>query len=378
LTHSFRSRGRIVWAAVVALLSVALLALSACGSSDDESASDSGGAATTAAGSTTSTGTDASSSAGGSVKRGLKLAYYSVGANNTYLQSGIKGARETAARYGATIDVFDGAFDGGKQLNQVMDGVTSGDYDGIVLEPNNSQQLCAAVKAAIDADIPIGITNVPACDAAYDSAYDGTAIFVGGQSPQVYEQWFSKGFDADPAGGDFAVMNGPATQGNTLRARDVLDQTIEPKYPRWNEAGFDYTDYQASIALSKTQTLLQKTPDVKAIFSSYSGSTPGIISAVKAANKLGQVRIYDLGGDKTMFKALRDDEIASTLVYLPYEEAQRGVQAVVAQASGMDELDGVPVGRFWDLTRDPRLKGMDPFVTKDTIARFNAIGLPEY
>src|SRR5262249_42589376 len=164
-----------------------------------------------------------------------------------------------------------------------------GQYDGIVLEPNNSQQLCAAVKAAISKKIPIGITNVPACDAAYDTAYDGTAIFVGGQSPEVYDQWFSKGFDADPAAGAFSAMNGPATQGNTIRARQVLDQTIEPKYPRWNEASFDYTDYQASIALAKTQTLLQKTPDVKAIFSSYSGSTPGIISAVKAAGKDGQV-----------------------------------------------------------------------------------------
>lgn len=374
---TYRFRRLTSWpAALFALLPILLFSLSACGSSDDGASTASAGASSSA--STTPATTGASDSAGGSVKRGLKLAYYSVGSNNTYLQAGIKGARDAAARYGASIDVFDGGFDGGKQLNQVMDGVTSGDYDGIVLEPNNSQQLCAAVKAAISAKISIGITNVPACDADYDSAYDGTAIFVGGQSPEVYEQWFSKGMEADPAGGDFGVMNGPATQGNTLRARDVLDRTIEPKYPKWKEAGFDYTDYQASIALSKTQTLLQKTPDVKAIFSSYAGTTPGIISAVKAAGKDRQVKIYDLGGDKTMFAALKAGQIASTLVYLPYEEAERGVQAVIAQASGIDELDGVPVGRFWDLTRDPRLKGLDPFVTQDTIDRFTAINLPEY
>jgi ribose transport system substrate-binding protein len=373
LSDSSRSRVLVRTSLATMLMGVALAA-TACGSSDSGST----GTATAAPASDVTTGADTTAAAGGEVKKGLKLAYYSVGSNNTYLQAGIKGAKDTAAKYGASIQVFDGAFDGGKQLNQVMDGVTSGQYDGIVVEPNNSQQLCSAVKAAIAKKLPIGITNVPACDAAYDSVYPGTAIFVGGQSPEVYQQWFEKGLDADPAGGDYAVMNGPATQGNTLRARQVLDDTIIPKYPKWKLADFDYTDYQASVALAKTQTLLQKTPDVKAIFSSYSGSTPGIISAVKAANKSAQVKIYDLGGDKTMFAALKADQIASTLVYLPFEEAQRAVQAVVAQASGMDELDGVPVGKFWDLTTDPRLKGLDPFVVKDQIAKYTAIGLPEY
>ena len=79
-----------------------------------------------------------------------------------------------------------------------------------------------------------------------------------------------------------------------------------------------------------------------------------------------------------MFNALKNGQIASTLVYLPYEEAERGVQAVIAQASGMNELDGVPVGKFWDLTTDPRLKGLDAFVVKDKIDQYTKIGLPEY
>jgi len=354
---------------ICGVAAICLAALAACGSSSSVETS-----ATASAGAST-TSTDSGDSG---VKKGLKLAYFSVAGDTTYLQAGIKGAKETAAKYDATIDVFTGNYDGGLQLNQVTKALASKDYDGFVLEPANGQQLCSAVKATIDAKIPIGITNVPACDAAYDSPYEGTAIFVGGQSPQVYEQWFRNGMEADPAGGEFAVMNGPATHGNTLRARAVLDDTIKAEFPKWKEVAFDYTDYQASVALAKTQTLLQKSPNVKAIFSSYAGHTPGIISAVKAAGKQDQVKIYDLGGDKTMFNALRNDQIASTLVYLPYEEAQRGVQAVVAQASGLDELDGVPVGKFWDLTKDPRLEGLDPFVVKDTIDKYTAIGLPEY
>lgn len=358
-------RGFVKWSLTALMLASLLMLVAGCGGGSDNTSSEA------------SSSTPAEETSGG-VKEGLKLAYYSVGSNNTYLQAGIKAAEATAKKYGATIDVFDGEFDGGKQLNQVTDGITSGDYDGIILEPNNSQQLCSAVTQAISEEIPIGITNVPACDAEYEEAYEGTAIFVGGQSPKVYEEWFEKGFEASGKEGEFAVMNGPATQGNTMRAREVLDDSILPAFPDWTEVAFDYTEYQASVALSQTQTLLQKSPNVSAIFSSYSGQTPGIISAVKSAGSEGQVGIYDLGGDKTMFKALEAGQIASTLVYLPEQEAERAVQAVVAEASGLEELDGVKVGSFWDLTKDPRLEGLDPFVTKDRIAEFTKIGLPEY
>ena len=36
------------------------------------------------------------------------------------------------------------------------------------------------------------------------------------------------------------------------------------------------------------------------------------------------------------------------------------------------------VGEFCDLTKDPRFKGLSPFVTKDNIAEYEKIGLPEY
>ena len=57
---------------------------------------------------------------------------------------------------------------------------------------------------------------------------------------------------------------------------------------------------------------------------------------------------------------------------------KQAVQAVVAEASGLEELEGVKVGTFWDLTKDPVLHGLNPFVTKATIPKFHAIGLPQY
>jgi ABC-type sugar transport system substrate-binding protein len=193
----------------------------------------------------------------------------------------------------------------------------------------------------------------------------------------VYRQWFLQGFQSGP-GGQFAVLNGPAVHGNTTRARQVLN-ALKPRYKGWKEVAFDFTDYQASVALTKTQNILNKYPNISVIYSSYSGHTSGIIAAVKAAGKLGKIKIYDLGGDRTMFQALAKGEIASTEIYLPYEEQYRAVQSVIAKLSGLKRLDGVPAtGTFWDLCKDPKLKGLPCFLKRVAIPKYKRIGLPEY
>jgi ribose transport system substrate-binding protein len=317
-----------------------------------------------------------SSTESAKVKKGLQLAFFSVGGNNTYLKAGMKGARAAATRYGAKVDIFNGEFDGAKQLNQVMNAIASRKYDGFVLEANNENQLCSSAKATLKAGIALAVTNVPVCQSSY-SAYPGTTIFVGGQSPAVYRQWFLQGFKSG-SGGKFAVLNGPAVHGNTTRARQVLN-SLKPKYPGWKEVAFDFTEYQASVALTKTQDILSKNPDVSVIYSSYSGHTPGIIAAVKAAGKIGKIKIYDLGGDQGMFKALAQGQIATTEIYLPYEEQYRAVQSVVAKLSGMTKLDGVPAkAPFWDLCKDPKLRGLPCFLKRAAIPKYKRIGLPEY
>src|SRR5262249_60200629 len=109
---------------------------------------------------------------------------------------------------------------------------------------------------------------------------------------------------------------------------------VKPKFPKWKQVGFEPTEYQASVALTKTQDILSAHPDLKLLFSNYSGQTPGAISAIKAAGKTNQVKIYDLGGDKQMFQFVKDGAVAPTEVYLPYEEQYNAVQAAGAHRSG--------------------------------------------
>jgi ABC-type sugar transport system substrate-binding protein len=51
------------------------------------------------------------------VKQGLKLAFFCSGGDNDYQLTGIRAAKETAAKYGASVQYYDAHFDTAKQLN---------------------------------------------------------------------------------------------------------------------------------------------------------------------------------------------------------------------------------------------------------------------
>jgi ribose transport system substrate-binding protein len=311
------------------------------------------------------------------VKHGLKLAFFASGGDNDYQLAGLKAATDTAKRYGESMQTYAAHFDNALQLNQVMSAISGGGFDGFIIEAINPGTICSSVRNALRKHIVVAMVNIQACNARFDVPYPGTVAMVGGQQRSVYFRWFESGFNTDPKGGEFAVLVGPITQGNSVRAHTVLD-LLKAKYPHWKLVGFEDTGYNAGPALKKTEDILQAHPHLKLLFSNYSGQTPGAIAALKSAGMLGKVKIYDLGGDKVMFKAVEDGTVVETGIYLPYEEVERGVEAVIAKLSGLHELDGVKVGKFFDLTKDPRLHGLGIFVTKANIAEFRKIGLPEY
>lgn len=311
-------------------------------------------------------------------KKGLHLAYFTSGGDNTYQKTNLKAAVETAKKYGEHMETFAAHFQDSLQLNQVMGAINSQHLDGITIECINPGTCCAPVRAALAKHIVVSVTNVQACDTPYNVPYKGTAGYVGGQATSVYVKWFESAFKKYPKGGEFGVLVGPIQQGNSLRAEQAV-KILKKKYPQWKMVGgFLDTGYNAGPALSKTQDLIQSYPNLKLLFSNYSGQTPGAIAALRSAGKLKQVKIFDFGGDTTMFKALAAGQIQETLIMLPYEEVERGIQMVIGELSGLKKFGPVPVGSFWDLTKDPKLHGLSPFVTKQNISQYKKAGIPEY
>ena len=150
--------------------SLAVLAISACGSDSDSGAASTSSAATasvapassaaTTGGSTTAATADSTTatSAAGS-DESFDVAYLSASSANTWLTSSKAQIDKVANANHVTVTEFDGQFDAALQTTQLQDIVSSGKYDGVVVVAINGPGLIPDVEAAVAAGMQVVVLN---------------------------------------------------------------------------------------------------------------------------------------------------------------------------------------------------------------------------
>ncbi len=328
------------------------IGLSACSTASDQAASSSSSAAP---------GKPAISS-----PSQLKIAYFSAGSSNAYLQAGIAAAKDTAAKMSASLDVFDGQFDAQTQFNQMQTALTSGKYNAFAVEPNDGNLVCNMLtKQAPAKGILVTIFNEPICGRATNSGealyQPGTVTYVGGQTLDSYQEWMKQVIADNPSGGKVAVLTGPDLNANTLVMREA-EKALKAD-SKFKIVAEQTTDYTTPQAFSAAQALLQSHPDLNIIMSNYSGMSQGVVQAVNGAGRKGQVRIYDFGGDNWAVNAVKSGDLRQTVMMLPRQETIQALQALA------DDVQGKSVPHFIDLTKSKTLPGT-PFVTATNATTF--------
>ncbi|MBU8877513.1 sugar ABC transporter substrate-binding protein [Bacillus sp. FJAT-29790] len=298
-----------------------------------------------------------------------RIAFFSSGSNTTYEQVAFEQAKETAKELEMDLDIFDASYDALKQLGQIQNAITSNKYNGFVVQANDGNQLCKIVtEDAAKKGIAISTINIELCG-EHNNAAKNTITFVGGQGIGVYQGILKKIFSDNPEGGKIAAIGGPATGANYLNMQAAFELEL-PNYPNWELVGMHATDYTANNANQVAQNVLQAHKDLNVIFSNYSGMTVGVVSA-KESLKRDDVKIYDFGGDKWAFEAVKNGKIELTATMLPRREIELGILAL------HDYFNGKEVPKFFDLSKEDTLPGT-PYVEKSNIEEFESRSFPQY
>lgn len=294
----------------------------------------------------------------------LKIAYFSAGTSNSYLQAAIDEAKKTASEIGADLDVFDGAFDAQTQFDQMQQALTSGKYNSFVVEPNDGNLVCDILtKDAPEKDILVSVFNLPICGRATNLGEEthqpGTLTYVGGQTLDVYEAWVQDVIDSHPDGARVALVSGPDLNANTICFFEAAKAFEDAE-------GFEVvaqqtTDYTTPKAFDAAQTIVRANPDLDIIMSNFSGMTRGVVEAVDGRD----VEIYDFGGDEWALDNVRSGSLTSSVMMLPRAETREAIQAVA------DYVEGKEVPTFVNLADSDELPGT-PFATRDNVADFTA------
>jgi ribose transport system substrate-binding protein len=269
----------------------------------------------------------------------LKIAVTIAASNNVYLQANIQAAKDAAAKNGALLDVFDANWNPVNSFNQAQNVIDGGKYNAIATGAYDGNQYCTQLtKTAPEKNILVIIANSPACNRSTNEGdalwAPGTLAFVGGtQGRGPYRDWFYEIAQQNPGPQKVAVITGPDSIANTINT-DLAIKDVQAKYPDFKIVGVVRTDYTVLQGNQKTLPLLQANPDLTIVISNYSDMTRGAVQAIKQAGMADKLKVYDFGGNKWAFEAVRRGQIVSTKTMTPYAEYYKAVDALAAAWRG--------------------------------------------
>lgn len=341
---------------VLAVVATAALCFSAtaCGGSDKTASSD--------------------GSTSGSADEKVNIAAFVLATANAYSQGDINGIKKAVEADGnASLEVFDGGFDGSKQMNQIQDAVVTGKYDAFIVFPNDGAAVTPAVEDAIEDGItvvaayaPIGndpTSGEPQVDGLTGLAWVPTLENARATAQSTIDACKTDHADADPCQvgyitGGLALPNEQARLAEFTKiigeAEQPIDIVAEGEGEFLEGAGHD-----------AAQDMIQAHGDLDVLVHVGDQMAIGSERAIAEAGKEGEITIVADGTTKQGVEAVDEGRWFASTVMLPETEGETAAEMAIAATRGqapsafeVNLLDGSPVGPTY--TRDDREQGFKP------------------
>ena len=324
---------------VAALLGLSVVGFAACGS-DDEG----GGGGSGAEG-----GTKVS-----------KIAFFGFASANSFAQATFAGVKEEAAKQNVEVKFFDPNFDSAKQVSQIQNAITSGEYQAFIVQANDGNAVVPVIKEAINAGIKVVAEFTPV-----GTRYDTIApqvpglIFVGEAPTWNGKALGDLGVEAckgvDPC--NVAYLEGfkslPLDNARTNAVKQELATASNVKVVASVEGG-----YTQDSGLKAAQNVLQAHPNVNVMIGS-SQAIEGAGQAIKDAGKAGKIKLIGNGGSHQAVSAVKSGKWFAAYVIAERSSGAKAAELAISAARGQK----VPT------SFDTR-KLQNPIGTKDKLGSF--------
>ncbi len=239
------------------------------------------------------------------------------------------------------------------EQKRLVDDLLARGVDGMAISPvdpaNQTQMLNDAARQILvltqDSDAP---QSERACYIGTDNRAAGR------QAGQLVRE-------ALPQGGKIMVFVGKADAQNAKERYEGLKEVLAGSNVQIIDLRTDDTDRVR--AKSNAADALVKYPDVGALVGLWAYNGPAILSAVRDANKIGQVKIVAFDEEDDTLKGVKDSAIVGTIVQQPYEFGYQSIKTM-AQILGGDR-SMIPAGKqIFIPTLVIKKDNVDEFITK--------------
>ncbi|WP_159715079.1 sugar-binding protein [Geminicoccus flavidas] len=133
-----------------------------------------------------------------------------------------------------------------------------------------------------------------------------------------------------PDGGKIMMFVGTMGAANAIERVDGIKQALEGSNVEIIDIRTDEVDF--ARAKRNVEDTLTKYPDISGLVGLYSYNTPQIVEAVRAAGKIGQVKVIGFDEDPVTLRGIADGIVDATVVQQPYEfgyQSMKGLAKVI-------------------------------------------------
>jgi ribose transport system substrate-binding protein len=322
--------------ALVVCAAAASLALGACGG-DDESD-------TTAAG------------GGGGGQEVKKIAFFGFAKANSFAQATWAGIQEQAKKEGVEAEQFDPNFDSAKQVSQIQNAITSGDFQAFVVQANDGNAVMPPIREALDEKIAVVAEFTPV-GTRYDTIEPQIeGLHFVGEAPTENGTALGKAGVAACEGVDpceVAYLEGfkslPLDNARTDAVKKELATDPSIKLVASVEGG-----YTQASGLKAAQNVLQANPDLDVMI----GSSQAIAGAEQAVKDAGaKVKLIGNGGSRQAINAVRDGRWFATYASLEKSAGAKAAEIAIKAARGENAPPSFDTRKLLD----------NPLLTKDNV-----------
>jgi ribose transport system substrate-binding protein len=257
----------------------AALALSACGSSSSS---------TTAAAATSATNAAATSSSTGAAPAKMVVGVSLAGYSTDFWAAYVKYEAAYAKQLGLTLDgPISANGDAATQASQIQSMINQ-HVNALLVNPVDSSAISTSDALAKKAHIPVVMMDVGPTTGNIYAVVRANNLLIGQEACQ---------YIGKKAGGvgHAAVLEGDLASINGLDRANGFINCMKQQFPKMQVLKYA-TKWDATTAVDDAQTAVSSYPDLKGIYSSFSGPDQGIIAAIHGAGAANRVALVETDG----------------------------------------------------------------------------------
>lgn len=229
--------------------------------------------------------------------------------NNPWFVVLAETARDRARELGYDATIFDSQNDPAKESAH-FDNLVSSGYAAVLFNCTDASGSIANVRRAKTAGIPVFCMDreITANDAAVSQIlsdnYTGCVALGQYFVEQVGES------------GRYIELLGLVADTNTWNRSKGFHSVVD-RYPGLKMVAQQSAEFDRSKALEVLESLLQRNPDIDAVFCGNDAMALGAYQALLAAGKAGRVKVFGFDGADDAVKAVAEGKLTATAMQFP-------------------------------------------------------------